>query len=484
MKTSLRLLRNTFFLSVAQIVNPILSMFLVLVLSRKLGPEGLGIYTTVLTLFTFFSLFSALGLNSYIIREISSDRSKAEKIFFNSFFLGTLSSLVFCVFMVLTAIILGYSSVLLTASIIMASALFFKTISAFTQSMLQAFERMEYCSIILIVETIVKVAGGVGVVVAGYQIIYVILIVALANVLSMLLGVYFVNKHIFKLHIRFEYDLLWKMIREIPVFFMLSLVVMVYWQIDILMLSKIKGMVDVGYYSAAYRFLTIGIGLANCYIAAIFPVISRFYVESKNNFQQSCVSSIKYLSLTIIPIALITTYLSKDIIRLFYGDEFVVSAQTLQILIWTLVLFPAANILGNGLVASHQQKIDLLINVLSASFNIVLNLILIPKYSHVGAGIATLLSITFFVIIQQIFVRRVLFKMHYSSMVVKPYISGAAMALFIFIFKNNNHLIISLSGLLVYVFFLFIIRSFSRDEKNIIRSVWKDKKTLFSIGKS
>ena len=484
MKTSVRLLRNTFFLSVAQIINPILSMFLILVLSRKLGPEGLGIYTTVLTLFTFFSLFSALGLNSYIVREISSTRSKAEKIFLNSFYLGTISSLVFCILMVFTAFILGYSSILLNASIIMATALFFATISIFTQSMLQAFERMEYCSTILIVETIIKVVGGIGVVLAGYQIFHVICIVVLAHVISMFLGMYFVNKHLFKLRIHFEHDLLRKMIKEIPIFFMLSVVVMVYWQIDILMLSKMKGMVDVGYYSAAYRFLTIGIGLTNCYIAAIFPVISRFYVESKNNFQQSCVSSIKYLSITIIPVAVITTYLSKDIIRLFYGDEFIVSAQTLQILIWTLVLFPAANILGNGLVASHQQKIDLLISVLSACFNIVLNLILIPKYSHVGAGIATLLALTFFVILQQIFVRRVLFKMNYSRMIVKSYISGAVMALFIFIFKDNNHLLISLFALLVYVFFLFIIRSFSQEEKSIIISAWKDKNILFSSGKS
>jgi O-antigen/teichoic acid export membrane protein len=484
MKTSVRLLRNTFFLSLAQIVNPILSMFLILVLSRKLGPEGLGIYTTVLTLFTFFSLFSALGLNSYIVREISSDRSKAEKIFLNSFYLGTISSLVFCMFMVLTAFILGYSSTLLNASIVMAAALFFATISTFTQSMLQAFEKMEYCSTILIVETVIKVIGGIGVVLAGYQIFHVICIVAISNIVSMFLGMYFVNKHLFKLKIRFEHDLLLKMIMEIPVFFMLSVVVMVYWQIDILMLSKMKGMVDVGYYAAAYRFLTIGIGLTNCYIAAIFPVISRFYVESKDNFQQSCISSIKYLSLTIIPIAVIATYLSKDIILLFYGDEFIVSARTLQILIWTLVLFPAANILGNGLVASHQQKIDLLINVLSACFNIVLNLILIPKYSHVGAGVATFLSIAFFVIIQQIFVRRVLFKMNYSKMIAKPYISGVIMALFIFIFRSKNHLFVSVIGLLIYVFSLFIIRSFSTDEKNIIRSAWKERRTLFSSDRS
>ncbi len=484
MKISVRLLRNTFFLSVAQIINPILSMFLILVLSRKLGPEGLGIYSTVLTLFNFFSLFSALGLNAYIVREISSDRSKAEKIFFNSFFLGTISSLVFCIFMGFTAFILGYSSTLLNASLIMAVALFFTTISTFTQSMLQAFEKMEYCSTILIVETIIKVVGGIGVVLAGFHIFHVICIVVIAHIVSMLLGLYFINKHLFKLRIHFEHDLLRKMIKEIPVFLMLSVVVMVYWQIDILMLSKMKGIVDVGYYSAAYRFLTIGIGLANCYIAAIFPVISRFYIESKNNFQQSCVSSIKYLSLTIIPVAVITTYLSKDIIQLFYGDEFIVSAQTLQILIWTLVLFPAANILGNGLVASHQQKIDLIINVLSACFNIVLNLILIPKYSHVGAGIATLLSITFFVIVQQIFVRRVLFKMNYSRIFLKPYISGAVMVLFIFIFKDKHHLLVSLFGLLVYVFFLFIIRSFTRVEKDIIRSIWKDRKTLFSSGKS
>jgi O-antigen/teichoic acid export membrane protein len=245
-----------------------------------------------------------------------------------------------------------------------------------------------------------------------------------------------------------------------------------------------KGMADVGYYSAAYRFLTIGIGLTNCYIAAIFPVISRFFVESKNNFQRSCVSSIKYLSLMILPVAVITTYLSKDIINLFYGDEFIVSANTLKILIWTLALFPVANILGNGLVASHQQKFDLLVNILSACFNIVLNLILIPRYSHVGAGLSTLLSIVFFVVIQQFFVRRVLFKMNYSGMIVKPCISGAVMALFIFIFKDNNHFLISLSGLLLYVLVLFVIRSFSRDEKEIIRNIWKDKRTLFSIGKS
>ncbi|HHS13724.1 MAG TPA: flippase [bacterium] len=478
MRRSVRLIRNTYFLSVARVTNPFLAMVLVLVLSRQTGAQGLGEYTTVLTLFSFFTTFSALGLHGPIVRDVAARPSSVGRILSGGYLLGGISALIFSMIMAGTAVLLKYESAILYGVMILAPALICYTISLITQALLQGVERMEYTAVILISETLIKVILGITVLVLRGPIIAVIGAVAVSHLISMILGLILVHRGAGPIRWELNRESFFDLFRQIPTFFALSIVVMVYWNTDILMLSKMQGTVSVGLYSAAYRLLSIGKELANSYIVAIFPVISHFYLQSRESFQISCIRSIKYLLIFSLPVAVAVTLRAREILLLLYGQaEFSGGESTLQVLIWTMVFFPIANILGNGLIASHRQRIDLWVNTMGAVFNVCLNLVLIPRFGPFGAGVATLLSIVFFLLVQNFYVSRVLFRIPFWDVFFRPALSAVVMGLVICL--PVSLFIVVPSGLIVYGLCLWLLRSFSSEEIEMIRILWRQRNQIF-----
>jgi O-antigen/teichoic acid export membrane protein len=202
------------------------------------------------------------------------------------------------------------------------------------------------------------------------------------------------------------------------------------------------------------------------------------------SFQKSCVRSIKFLLVATIPLALIVSFLAKDILFLLYRSKFLEAAGTLRVLIWPIVLFPVANLFGNALIASHHQKTDLLINGVSALMNVFLNALLIRRYGYYGAALATLISIVFYVVFQSFAIRKYLFSIHYGELLSKPILAGGVMAGAMLGLEKLTPVVSSIIGFVLYVVILVTTRYFSDDELKIIRDLWTEKKLLFALNRS
>ena len=484
MKRSSRLFRNTFFLALAQIANPFLSMVFVLVLAWGRGAEGLGGYTIVLTLFSIFTLFSTLGLNELIIRDVAADRSRAGKAFSNLFWIGLASSALFLLLMMLTTALLHYDRVLFQSACVIGIALPFYTLSVYCQALLQSFEKMEFCSIILIAETLWKVVVGTLALRAGMGLNWIMGTLVIAYFQSCALGLFFVHKYVVPLRFKGDWQTIRDYLRQVPTFLGLSVVVLIYWSTDIMMLSKMRSNAEVGLYSAGYRLLTIAKGLVHSYVMAVFPVMSNLYGSSLESFKKSCVRSVKFLLIATIPLAATVSFLAKDILFLLYRSKFLEAAGTLRILIWPIVLFPIANLFGNALIASHHQKTDFLINGISALMNVCLNVLLIRWYGYYGAALATLISIVFFVLLQSFAIRKYLFSINYGKLLAKPFIAAGFMAGAMFGLKMLTPLVSSAIGLFLFIGVLIATRYFSDDELRILRDLWREKRFLFGLNRS
>jgi O-antigen/teichoic acid export membrane protein len=91
-------------------------------------------------------------------------------------------------------------------------------------------------------------------------------------------------------------------------------------------------------------------------------------------------------------LALVVTFLSKFVVSLLYGSEFIVSHEILRIIIWTIPITYLGIITNRLLIIKGLQKVVFWKQILLLSLNITLNLILMPKYGIVGAAWATLLA--------------------------------------------------------------------------------------------
>ena len=126
--------------------------------------------------------------------------------------------------------------------------------------------------------------------------------------------------------------------------------------------------------------------------SVIFPLMSKLYSEDTNLLKISFEQSFKYSLLILLPLSIGIYLYSPYLINLIYSSEYALAAVPMQILIWTVV-FMFINGVGTSLLNSIGKEVSVTKSyVIAAVFNIILNCILIPRYTYIGASISTVLS--------------------------------------------------------------------------------------------
>src|SRR5690606_26688244 len=128
------------------------------------------------------------------------------------------------------------------------------------------------------------------------------------------------------------------------------------------------------------------------YLLAVFPVMSRFYVESSESLRFTYRRSIKYLIMIAIPLISIVFFLAPDIIRIIYSEEYLRSVPALQVLILASAFMFINGVTSNLLGSADRQVTVTRITGLGALFNVAVNLLLIPGFNFMGASAATVLT--------------------------------------------------------------------------------------------
>ena len=244
--------------------------------------------------------------------------------------------------------------------------------------------------------------------------------------------------------------------------------------IDSVMLSLIQGNEVVGWYNAAYRLILVFLFIPTVVNMAVFPVMSRFFLSSRDSLELIYEKYFKYMILLGVPLGFGTTILADKIILLIFGEGYSQSIIALQILIWTIVLTFAGAAFVQLLQSVNKQLLITKISGICVVFNIVLNLILIPKFSYIGASISTL--ITELVLVGGIFIvsYRIGYKIHFNKIkeiILKVIFASVIMSIFIWYLKNLNLFILAGLGILVYLTILYLIKGIDEEDMDIFKQI-------------
>ena len=228
---------------------------------------------------------------------------------------------------------------------------------------------------------------------------------------------------------------------------------------------------DVGLYTAAYRFLFLGMILVDSFINSLFPVISNMFSNARESFEKACRKSLQLLFIITIPIAVSLSLLARPIVLFLYGAKLEQSAEVLKWLIWVIVPYGVSQIFGYAMVASKRQNFDLMVNALGMIVNFALNWIFIHTYGYMGAAYAGLCSIGIYVLLQlPIIVSRIIVVKISRFVADVAKILGAALFMvgFILIFQRQNFIGVSMASFLVYGLALIGFGAFSKSDKDMI----------------
>lgn len=387
-------MRNTGWLLFEQIFKMGLSLIVTSLMARYLGAEDFGMLNYGLAFIMIFSTVSNLGIDSIIVNEIIKNRNDTGKIIGTTIYLRFLSSLisVFAIVITIRYLDTSNSTMQIVTFIQSISLLFivFDSIGYWFQSNLQSKYIVIAKSIAFSIVSIWRLV----LILFGKSIEY----FAAATIIEAIILSSFMLIFYFRFKspkLLYSFQTAKKLLSRCYHFFISGILIMVYTQIDKIMLGQMAGNTTVGIYTAALVISSLWIFIPNALIQSARPLI----MASKNYDEEVYIKRNKQLYCAIIWIgigaSIVITILAKPIILVVYGNQFVESVQVLVILIWSRIFSLIGSIKSIWLTSENLGRYLTLFVGIAALINVVFNLILIPYYGALGAAIATLFAEVF-----------------------------------------------------------------------------------------
>lgn len=474
MRTVRKIAKNTGVVIAGNVIFRLVSLFVIIYLARYLGTAGFGKYSFVFAYLAFFNIITDLGLQQILVREMARKPSTAPALIGNAYVIRLLLT-VFAVGLAIVIItLLRYPDDTTLYIYIASLTLLFISFSDFYATIFQANLAMEYDVIAKLAFKFVSAGLILWIIFSHGTLTQVMIVLVFSEGIKTLLSYLFSRKFV---RPRFSIDFgLWRyLLKECLPLALTSVIIILYFQIDVIMLSMMKGDDAVGIYSAAYRLCDPFSLIPYALMMSLFPLMSTYFKSSEDKLIRTYALAIRYLLIIVLPIAVGTMFIAGEVVLLVYGVPFANSVTVLQILIWTVVFGVVNSVLTNTLVAITQQKLSAWCMGFCAITNIILNFLLIPVMSYNGAAIATLATVVVFSISAFYFVSKHLQAIPVHKILVKPVIGVLVMGGSMYHLADLSLFILVPLAAGVYLATLLVLRTFSDEDWDMVKSVIKRK---------
>ncbi|KKH59370.1 hypothetical protein DU74_02210 [Methanosarcina mazei] len=472
MNTYKTIFKNTLATALSQVITSILGFLLLIYIARYLGETEFGKYSFAVSFTLLFIIFQDLGISNFIVIEIARRKEIASDYLTNALEIKTISSVLVFGLIYLTINIMDYPPE--TRHIVYLFGIY-TILTYFAQtfkSVFQAFEKMEYVAFITTSEKTILFLLAIYVLTSGFGLIELAYVHILTGAFSILLSYYICFKKIEKPKITTNLVLWKKLIVESIPFGLNTLFGMMFFKIDTVMLSVFQNDADVGIYNAAYIPLLSLVGIISTMaISSLYPVMSRYFIDSEESLTKITILSSKYMAIIGFPICIGCFTLAKQFIELFYVNQYSDSVIAFRIISLYIPLRLVSSITGTHLTSINKQRLRTLSVALGSLFNIILNLILIPSLSYVGASIATVLSEVFLYFLFIHYINRNYKKLELHNYYLKPLIASLLMGGLVYYLKDMNLFLLILLAIIVYFGILLVLRAFDHEDMNIVNQL-------------
>lgn len=478
--------KNYIFNLILTTVNIIFPLITAPYLSKILGAENIGKVNYATSIINWFILFAAFGIPRYGLREIARNRDSKSKLS-NSFWNLLLIQFIFSIisFVVYLIIILNINSfeseIYLYISMLTMIILSIFSIDWFYQGI----EEYGYITIRNIVVKVISII----------MIFFMIknkedyVVYALINIFGLgfnnVLNYMHTKKYIEKKIIKFE---LIRYIKELRVYFLTTLVVAMYTQLDQTFIGTLSEK-DLAFYIRSKTIQGIGFNLTNSAITILIPRVSYLAVKDYNKYKEMIRQSIKYIYILAIPSMFGIIILAKEIMYVLGGEEFLEATGALQIMSVIIVIISIGGWQVNQiLIPNKKEKNAFYFQCVACVFSIVANIVIIPRFSYIGATIVWLLTESLLLILVAIYIKKNFngLKIRYiDSEIVKYFISAMGMSISIILLKllivNPILVLIIAVPIGAVVYFVFNIALKDKLSIGIFKAILNKLKTVIQV---
>ena len=384
--------KNTSWLMTSQIITSICGFVWTILIARYLGTSDFGILSFAISITGIGNVFMDLGMSTYIVRDVSNRHERASEYLGKIIPLKLLLSVIVTLVILLILNIMGYGYLTLEVTLLIAIETIFVSLNGLFNGMFQAFEKIEYQSKGTILNSILLLSIVLISIYFNFGLIGVSLAYLIPSTIAFLYYYTSLNKNITSPNYEIDFDFCKKIIKYSIPFGLTGIFYSIYFTIDMTMLGFLATNIDIGLYNASYKIISMLTAFYVIYPSVIFPVMSKLYESSGDLLKLSYEKSIKYLLLIVLPISVGVFVYAHPLVTLIYGNEYILSGSVMQVLVWTIPFLFINGSSGLVLNSSHKEVAVTKIYGIAALLNVVLNFIMIPSMSYMGAAYATVIS--------------------------------------------------------------------------------------------
>ncbi len=404
-----------------KIVQSIIAFIIGMLTARYLGPSNYGLISYAAAIVAFFVPIMKLGFNNTLVQEIVYEPENEGKAVGTSLVLCFIASIASIVGVVSFALIFNAKE----TETIMVCFLYSLTLICQVGEMLQYWFQAKlfakYSSVASLIAYILVSFYKVYILIAGKNVRWFVITHALeALIISVLLLV--IYKKIGNKKLLFSWNLGKRMFAKSRYYIGSGVVLVLFQQIDSVMLKLMSGETETGYYSVASTSVCITAFVFAAVIESIRPSIFESKKNSHKEYENRMVLLFSIVFFLSLAQCVGMTLLAKPMVLIMYGNDYMPAITVLQLLVWNIIFSYLGLVVRNVWILSEEKQNYLwLINLSGVLLNIVINAVLIPICGANGAAIATVISQFFANIIMSVILKpmRPTLKLIYKSMNLK-----------------------------------------------------------------
>lgn len=382
---------NTSWLFLEKIISMTILLMVNVLLARELGPEKFGIINYVLAFSGFIALIAPVGLNAILVKEFLKDNVDNRVVFGTAFTVRIIGASL-CLTAICIAVYFNWLHSVESKYLILTGISGLFTSFYFIDFWFQSKVKSKYCVLVrtvnLMIFTFIKLLLLYTSDDFDLFLKFIILEPVVLSVGYFIILFYDYKSIKWGVDIKYGLNLLkkswWLLLSSIAAVICLK--------IDQIMLSEMVGNKELGIYSVAVRLSEVWYFFPTAIVSSFFPMLIKLKQESDDKYQAKLQWLCDRLFVFSILIAVLVTFTSGFVIRTLYGEQYEVSSVILNIHIWGAIFVFMRALFSKWIITEEVFKYSLITHGVSAVFNVILNIILIPQYFAVGAAIATVMS--------------------------------------------------------------------------------------------
>ena len=432
-------------------------------LSRVLQADGIGVYSFTTSIVSYFTMFGVLGTLSYGNREIAylqEDRKTRSKVFWEVEFLS-----------------------IITAAIALIAYIFFVLFFAKEYHIIYIIQMISFLTIALDITWLLQAMEEFGKIVGRnlfFKILSIVYVFAFVrtkedlifhvagNVIISLL----IQASVWAYVPKYVDAPDWKNIKPfrhlkgVIALFIPTIAISIYTVLDKTMIGIFSTAHENGYYEQALNLSKTVLSLITALGAVMLPRLGYHYNRGeKTEVNNLMYQSYRFVWFLGIPLCFGLMGVAGNVVPWFYGDGFLKLTILLPVLSVLIPIIGLSNITGTQyLIITKRENLLTLSVGIGAAVNFLCNMILIPRYSAIGAAIASVIAELLITSIQFVFIRKEISVGKILACAWKYLIAGGVM-LAVLILENAklapsilNTCIMVISGGIVYFVVLLVLR--------------------------